>query len=168
MSEIAAIATALTSIQTAAEIVKMLRESSSSLEQAELKLQLAEIIMALADAKSEMATIQFEVLDKDKKIEELCKKLKNKSATLGFKGARYMADEAGEPEGSPFCQTCWAVSGDLIPLTHPSRGSNSNVCGKCDTKVATSQSPLDAGHYIKTQRESGEKIGMPFELKTMP
>ena len=89
----------MSTMSTAISLAGRLREISKNIEDAEFKNILADLSLELADAKLAMADIQVRALDKDKEIEALKEKLKNKTKTVGFRGARYFVAENGEPTG---------------------------------------------------------------------
>jgi hypothetical protein len=165
MPDLGTIGAALSSLKTATEIAKAISNASSSLEKAELKLQLADLMGTLADAKIELSEIQSVLLSKDELIAELEGKLKLEGETVGFLGARYFINENDEPTGKPYCQTCWAVSKDLVPLNRPGTSGGTHICGKCKNTFDGRQSPMDADNYIKRNREAAEQTGTEFVLK---
>ncbi len=158
----------MSTMATAISLAGRLREISKNIEDAEFKNILADLSLELADAKLAMADIQVKALDKDKEIETLKEKLKNKTKTVGFHGARYFVADNGEPTGSPFCPTCYAKDHELYPLTNWKRGETTNKCGVCKNTVDQRESPLDVDYYIKSQREASVKIGREYELKLLP
>jgi len=158
----------MSAMTTAISLAGRLREISKNIGDAEFKNILADLSLELADAKLAMADIQFKALDKDKEIAALKEKLKNKTKTVGFLGARYYVGENGEPTGSPFCPTCYAKEHELYPLTNWNNNENTNKCGVCKNTVAQRMSPLDVDYYINSQREASVKIGTEYELKLLP
>ena len=168
MTDIASISAILSSIKTATDLARLLKDSKASLERAEVKLKLADLIGALADARIELSELQTLVLEKDKRIDELKLKLRDSGNTVGYLGARYLADEDGEPFGGPFCPTCFAKSKELYPLTNWSPGTDTHKCGNCGNTITDRASPLDVEQYIQRNKQAAEKLGNIFEVRTFP
>jgi hypothetical protein len=158
----------MSAMSTAISLAGRLREISKNVGDAEFKNILADLSLELADAKLAMADIQVKGIDKDKEIEALKEKLKNKVKTVGFQGARYYANNDGEPTGSPFCPTCYAKDHELYPLTSWSRKEYTNKCGVCKNTIEQRLSPLDVDYYINSQREASVKLGREYEIKLLP
>ena len=158
----------MSTMATAISLAVRLREISKNIEDAEFKNLLADLSLELADAKLGMADTLVKSMDKDKEIEALKGKLKNKTKTVGFHAARYYVAENGEPTGSPFCPTCYAKDHELYPLINWSRKEFTNKCGVCGNTVDQRQSPMDADHYIKVQREASLKLNSEYAIKILP
>lgn len=124
------------------------------------------MIDALVDAKQTVRELDDQLYNKDKEIEELKEKLNNTKKTIGFHGSRYYIGENDEPTGSPFCPTCYATQKLLIPLTAWSNSEPTHKCGKCGNTIESRRSPLSADNYIKSNRESAEKLNMEFKIET--
>lgn len=156
----------LTSLKTALDVGSFLIKADSALDKALLKVELEKMIDALVDAKQTVRDLDDKIYEKDKLIEELTEKLKNKTKTVGFLGARYYIAENGEPTGAPFCPTCWATKTELVPLTAWSNNEHTHKCGSCGNTVKNRMSPLSADNYIKSNREAAEKMKSEFKLET--
>ena len=156
----------MSTMTTAISLARRLREINKNIEDAEFKNILADLSLELADVKLALADIQVKGIEKDKEIDFLKEKLKNK--TIGFLGARYYLGENGEPTGSPFCPTCYAKDHELYPLTNWNSRADTNKCGVCGNTVDQRQSPIDVDHYIKRQSEASGKMGTAYEPKFLP
>lgn len=168
MTGLETIGPAFSAIRTAVEIAQFLRSTSDSLNQAEVKLKMADLMVALADAKIEFSNMQLAMIEKAELIRQLQSKLQMVGLTVGYLGARYMVNENREPTGEPFCPTCWATDRKLVPLTSWSNKEPTHKCGSCGNTIQSRLSPLNAGSYIKRNREAAEKIGSSFEIITTP
>lgn len=114
MPDLAAIAAMLTSIKTATDIAKGLREADLSLEKAEHKFKLAELMTALAEARIATASVQEEVLSRDRQIRELQEKLSMRTSMI-YVAPSYWQEKDGKHEG-PFCQQCYDSDSKAIRL----------------------------------------------------
>lgn len=129
MPDLAAIGTILTSLKTAMDIAKGLREADLSLEKAEFKFKLAEMITALADARAETASVQEELLNKDRRIRELQESL-DVQKSMKYAAPFYWLED-GERRDGPFCQQCFDSQRKLIRLQVSSDGDiwSCKTCG---------------------------------------
>ena len=157
---------ALTSLKTALDIGSFIIKADSALDKAILKIELEKMIDARVDTKQTVRELDDQLYNKDKEIEELKEKLKNTKKTIGFHSARYYIGENGEPTGSPFCPTCYATHKLLIPLAAWSNNEATHKCGKCANTIKSRLSPLSADNYIKSNRESAEKLNMEYKIET--
>ena len=154
----------LSNLKTALDVGSFLIKTESALDKALLKIELEKMIDALVEAKHTVRDLDDTIYHKDKLIEELNEKLRNKAKTVNYLGARYVLGSNGEPTGQPYCPTCWATDHILIPLTTWSNSEGTHKCGKCKNTVIKRKSPLDADSYIKANREASDKEGIPFEI----
>ncbi|MET0064617.1 MAG: hypothetical protein ABW176_20190 [Candidatus Thiodiazotropha endolucinida] len=157
---------ALNSLKTALDVGSFILKADNALDKAMLKIELEKMIDALVDAKQTVRELDDRLYEKDKIIEDLTQKLKNTNKTIGFLGARYYIGENGEPTGAPFCPTCWATKKELVPLTAWSNKEHTHKCGSCGNTIESRRSPLSADNYIKSNRESAEKMKMEFTIET--
>lgn len=157
---------ALSNLKTALDVGAFLIKADSALDKALLKVQLEKMIDALVEAKQTVRELDDVIYEKDKLIVDLKEKLKNKSKTVGFLGARYTVGQNGEPIGPPYCPTCWAMNNELIPLTAWCVREATHKCGKCKNTVQKRKSPLSADQYIESNRNAAKKLGTIFEIIT--
>lgn len=141
MPDLAAIATALSSLKTATDIAKFLRESDVSVERAELKLKLAELVSALADTKIELVEVQETLADKDKRIKELESAFESKDTLVRKNDAFYAVDEKGEPAGAAFCLRCWENDHKKRQLVGDHKDFRTRVCTACGHRYEFRRAP---------------------------
>ncbi|WP_343661773.1 hypothetical protein [Ralstonia sp.] len=131
MPDLAAVATALSSLKTATDIAKFLRETDLSLERAELKLKLAELIGALADTKIELVEVQEALVDKDRRIKELEAAFESKDTLVREYDAFYAVGEGGKPIGVAYCLRCWEGEHKKRQLVEDHKDFRIRVCAAC-------------------------------------
>lgn len=153
MADIASIAAIFTSIKTAADIAKLLRESDLSLEKAELKLKLADLVNTLAEAKMALTEIQEDLITKDKRISELEEAFQSKDMLVRECDAFYLADENGNPTGSPYCFRCWENDHKKRQLVNDSKDFRKRVCTACGYQYNGNRVP-----NISPKRNSGSEV----------
>ena len=141
MPDIAAIASALTSIKTATDIVKLFRETDITFEKAEQKLKLAELIDALAETKISLSEVQDIVREKDSEITQLRDALETKATVVRFWDGIYFATEAGKPNGDPHCLRCWNEHHKLRELVQAPGEHGIHVCASCKAKYSARLCP---------------------------
>jgi len=100
--------------KTAMNIVKYIMDSQDILDKSEQKLKLAELMESLANIKVETSEIKSVILEKDKKILELEKKL-NLKKNLVFERPYYWIYKDSNREG-PFCPKCYDSNEKFIRL----------------------------------------------------
>lgn len=131
MSELALIASTLSSIKTATDLAKLIKASDVSLEKAETKLKLADLISSLADARIQLAEIKEMILEKDEIIRELTEQQKIKSKIKFEEPYYYLLVETGQD--GPFCQCCYDKDSKLIRLTLEKCLRGTFHCKVCDS-----------------------------------
>ena len=128
MPDLTAIATVFSSIKTAMDIAKGLHEANLSLEKAGHKFQVADLIGALTEARLAIASIQDEVLSRDRQIRELQEKL-DVRASMIYVAPFYWQEKDGKREG-PFCQQCYDSGAKVIRLQAAEPGAwTCRTCG---------------------------------------
>ncbi len=157
---------ALDSLKVALDIGSFIIRSDTALDKALLKIELEKMIDALVDTKQTVRDLDDTIVEKNKEIELLKERLKNKSRSVGYLGARYLLNVDDEPTGTAHCPTCWADNKELIPLTAWSNAEPTHKCGKCRTTVINRMSPLNVDQYIKSNREASETMKMSFSIET--
>lgn len=128
MEGLTAITTALSGVKNASDIVKAIKESDYSLDKAILRNHIADLTNALADIRFELADVKAELIEKDSKIDDFKKRLKDKEdfryeAPFMFKGN----------ETIPYCAPCYQNSEKKINLI---KRNHNDVwdCPACDKK----------------------------------
>jgi hypothetical protein len=114
MTDINSISGVLSSISTTTEIAKLIYNSNTSLEKSEQKMKLAELIGSLANTKIQMADVQQEIINKDKRISQLEEKLKVQES-LEWESPYYWITKGTSKDG-PYCQQCYDSNKNLIRL----------------------------------------------------
>ncbi|PKH56258.1 hypothetical protein CXF83_05270 [Shewanella sp. Choline-02u-19] len=163
---LAEIQLALNSIKTAMDIGSFIAKADNALDRALLKVKIEEIIDSLSEAKKTIRDLDDVIYEKDKLIKELQEQNLNQIKTVGYLGARYCTNSENEPTGIPYCPTCWADGGTISPLTAWSNNEATHKCGKCGNTISSRLSPLNAGYYIKKNREAATNMNMAFTIET--
>lgn len=134
MTDIASIASVITSIKNASDIARLIRESSTSLSEAENKLKLAELVGALADAKMGIAELRDSIEEKEKEIEHIKDLLLIKDE-LTFSSPFYFR----KGDTAPFCARCWEKDKVCIHVGPEMwfNGWYGKQCPDCDSKYKT-------------------------------
>jgi hypothetical protein len=130
MTDIAAIASLLSSIKTATDLAKLVSESGLTLERAEFKLKLADLVSSLADAKLELSSVQEAIQNKNREIQELKDALALQAAMV-FESPSYWRIVDNGKDG-PFCQQCYDANGKTIRLQSYGEGHEKYLaCKTC-------------------------------------
>jgi hypothetical protein len=111
MSDIALVASTLSSLKTAMDIAAIIKQSGTTLEKAEFKLKTADLISVLADVKIQLADVQQSILDRDQTIRELNTKFELKGK-VAFKPPFCWL----EGDTHPHCAQCYENDEKLIHL----------------------------------------------------
>jgi hypothetical protein len=148
LPDLATIAAAFGSIKPAMDIAKGWHEANVSLEKVGHKFQVAELIGALTQARLDIASIQDEVLSRDRQIRELQEQL-DLRARMTYLAPFYWEERDGKRDG-PFCQQCYDSQHKAIRLQD--YGRNSWFCTTCKNSYDDSsgsrprQSRADTGY----------------------
>lgn len=117
MSDIALVASTLSSLKAAMDIAGVIKQSGTTLEKADFKFKTAELISALADIKIQLAEVQQSILDRDQTIRELNAKLELRGKVT-FKPPFCLL----EGDSHPHCAQCYENDDKLIHLQGDGNG----------------------------------------------
>jgi hypothetical protein len=99
-------ATVMTLGTNAVKIAKDLWDADKQYDAATIKLKVAELTGNITDLKTGLAEARDALVEKDAEIGRLKSFLKKREAMVEIQGYPYSADEAGNPQGAPFCPVC--------------------------------------------------------------
>jgi hypothetical protein len=134
MSEVVALAHALSAIKAASDLVKNLRSVEGRVREADLKIKIADLAEALANARVSILEAQEEILVLQRRVRELESEPDFRSQLELRESVYYMRNPpAGRSEG-PYCPACFEASELLIPVTRLSstfRDLATFACPRC-------------------------------------
>ncbi len=113
---IEAISTALQSLHVATEFAKYFKTTDLNLEKAEQKMKVAELLSSLAELKMNLASVQEEAIEREKKISELKSMLELKGNMIWERPFYWRQVEGSNEKEGPFCSSCYDNRGKLIRL----------------------------------------------------
>lgn len=129
MPDMASISAALASLNAATDIVKGLRAVDRAIAETEVKIKLVDVLDKLTDARMALATLQEEVLARDRQIRGLQEKLDTR-AKMVYSQPAYWQEKDGQRDG-PFCPQCYDSAGKVIRLQPAESGVwTCKTCGQ--------------------------------------
>ena len=102
-----------------------------------------ELQQQLLDLQAQAQDMQGRLLEKDERIKELEEEaddlresLKLKKDLKYLRGHYFEKNEAGHPEGEPYCSRCWEMDNNLVHMNKVSLGERKiATCPECDSKA---------------------------------
>ncbi len=142
------IASGIASIQLALDLSKGIKASKDLMNNGEVNLQIIELMEALVDAKGGLVEAKNQIVDKDKLIMELQKKLKVSSNIFDKDNSPFVWMKNKEEKDIAYCSKCYAKDGILAKVMNdrPMQNLGTHQCPVCESwfgKKKDPQSELD-------------------------